>query len=37
MFALQAEYDETTRRPRQNQLGFDAASFVDVRSYLIGR
>ena len=23
MFALQAEYDETTRRPHQNQLGFD--------------
>jgi len=31
MFALQAEYDETTRRPRQNQFGFDAAFFVYAR------
>jgi len=30
MFALQAEYDETTRRPHQNQFGFDAAFFVGV-------
>jgi len=31
MFALQAEYDETTRRPHQNQFGFDAAFFVYAR------
>ena len=31
MFSLQAEYDETTRRPHQNQFGFDAAFFVCAR------